>query len=219
MKNSISLIAGLLCAQAGWADVVVAYWDFGANAAEYSEEVALVNAVGTPSLTGMSAGTGYDADGQEGVAFIDAAGTNHAAGQTLAWGSGLNDGDQEWTLSINLTGYEDIAIRWDYRSTGTGPTNALLSYRVEAAEWSTVEEISLTDDSAYHPYAKDLSLLTELNNAATVQFRLSGFTGGSGSGTHRIDNLQIAAIPEPLSLSLIGLFGLGVLIVRRFSFN
>ena len=216
MKNIVFLLSGLVLLHTGYSDVVVAFWDFGPNGAGYTESARVNNTIETPSLAGMSAGSGYDADGQEGVAFIDVAGTNHLAGQALAWGSGVNDGDQEWTLSINLTGYEDIAIRWDYRSTGTGPTNALLSYSVEAAEWSTVEEISLTDDSAYHAYANDLSLITELNNAANVQFRLSGFTGGSGSGTHRVDNLQIAAIPEPAVLGFIALTGMGALIIRRF---
>ena len=216
MKKTVGLLGILfLVGGAAVADVLVAYWGFGSNAAGYTEAVGLENAVGTPTLTGMSAGTGYDSDGQGGTSFTNAEGGSHAAGQALAWGSGVNDGDQEWILSVDLTGYQNLTIRWDYRSTGTGPTNAILDYKVGAGSWVSVESLTLSTDSAYQGYQKDLSALSAVNNQSSVQFRLSGFSGGSGGGTHRIDNLQLSAIPEPAVIGFIGLVGLGFLAARR----
>ncbi|MEA2068775.1 MAG: hypothetical protein U9P12_06205 [Verrucomicrobiota bacterium] len=197
-----------------FADTLVAYWAFGPDAAGYTENVSLENADGVPTLS--VSGTGYDADGQGGGSFVDAEGGSHAAGQALAWGSGVNDGDQEWVLSIDLTGYQDLLIRWDYRATGTGPTNAALDYKVGAGAWSSIETVSISNDSAYHAYEKDLSSIPSINNQSAVQFRLSGFSGGSGSGTFRTDNLQLSAIPEPAVVGFVGLSGLGLLIAKRF---
>ena len=196
-------------------DVLVAYWNFGLDAAGYTEDVTSENAVGTPSLTGMSAGTGYDSNGQGGISFIDMEGSTHNSGQALAWGSGVDEGDQEWILDIDLTGYQNLTIRWDYRSTGTGPVSADLDYKVGAGSWISIESPTFSTDSAYHEYQRDLSAILGINNQSLVQFRLSNFSGGSGSGTHRIDNLQLTAIPEPAVLGFISLTGLGFIMVRR----
>ena len=163
----------------------------------------------------MSAGSSCDIDGQSGVAFADVDGTIYSAGQALAWGSGVNDGDQKWTLQLNLTGYTGINIRWDYRSTSTGPTGAVFDYRINSGSWTRIEEVSLHNDSSFHTYEKELASITAIDNQPSVEFRLSGFSGGSSQGTHRIDNLQIAAIPEPAVLSLVILFGIGSLVARR----
>lgn len=217
-KRLIELVLGIfaLANSAAVADVVVAYWDFGPDASGYTEAARIGNMNGAPTLTGMSAGTGYDADGQVGAAFVDVAGTNHNAGQALTWGSGVNDDNQEWILDIDLTGYQELQIRWDYRSTGTGPSGAELEYKVGAGSWESIESIVLSADSDYHTYERDLASISAIENQPSVQFKLSSFSGGSRSGTHRIDNLQLSAIPEPAVAAFIALTGLGALVVRRF---
>ncbi|MEI7850543.1 MAG: PEP-CTERM sorting domain-containing protein [Kiritimatiellales bacterium] len=215
MKKTLIVAIVAAAAFIAGADVVVAYWDFGPDAAGYTETVSIENAIGTPSLTGIASGTGYVAGGSAGVSFTDAAGGNHAAGQALSWASGVNDGDQAWVLGINLTSYQDMTIRWDYRTTSTGPAGASLEYKVGAGLWTLIETASFTRDSSYHEYVKDLSATSAIENQASVQFRLSNFTGGSGTGTYRQDNLQIAAIPEPATLALLGFGGLTALVIRR----
>jgi hypothetical protein len=216
MKRIRIVFVVLVWAGISQADTLVAYWDFGSDATNYTENVSTENAIGTPTLTGMSAGSGYDTNGQDGVSFVDSEGSSHPAGQALAWGSGVNDADQEWVLAIDLTGYQNLILRWDYRSTSTGPTNAVLEYKVGTGDWSLVEAPSFTRDSSYHAYQKDLSAISAINNQSAVQFRLSGFSGGSGSGTYRTDNLQLSTIPEPAVMGLIGLVSLAFLATHRF---
>jgi hypothetical protein len=133
----------------------------------------------------------------------------------LAWASGVDDGNQEWVLSIDLTGYQDLSIRWDYRSTSFGPNAAVLDYKVGNGSWTTLENLSFVRDAAYHSYTRGLSSVVTIEDQPSVQFRLSGFTGGSGRGTYRVDNLEITGIPEPAAIGLIGMVGVGLLFVRR----
>lgn len=199
----------------GTSDSVIALWDFGPDDNGYTEQVTINNTIGTPTLSGMAAGSGYDTNGQDGIPFVNADGAIHNAGQALTWGSGVNDGDQEWIMTLDLTGYQNVALRWDYRSTSTGPTNAVFDYRINSGNWTQIEEITLIGDSAFHAYDKDLTSITAINDQPSVEFRLSGFAGGSGSGTHRIDNLQVTAIPEPAVIGFVTLAALGGLIGKR----
>jgi hypothetical protein len=197
------------------ADLIVAYWDFGPDAAGYTEAVSIENAIGTPTLSGMASGTGYVTNGSGGASFTDAAGDGHDAGQALSWASGVNDGDQQWVLSIDLTGHQDMTVRWDYRATAAGPSGASLEYQVGAGVWTLIETAGFVRDSNYHEYAKDISAVSAIENQASVQFRLSNFSGGSSTGTYRQDNLQITAIPEPATLALLGFGSLTAMVIRR----
>ena len=57
----------------------MAIWDFGPNAAGYTTNPTAENLVAMPTLV-LSGGT-LDPDGKDGVAYTDAAGVSHAAGQ------------------------------------------------------------------------------------------------------------------------------------------
>jgi len=214
VRIMIMMTAGLTWAAAG--NVIVAYWNFGPDAAGYTETVSKENAAGTPQLT-VYRGEGYQVSGSAGTAFTDAGGAVHSAGQALSWASGVNDG-QYWQVDLNTSGYRDLTIRWDSRATSTGPSGADLEYQ-SGAGWQLIETVVFARDSSYNPYSAALTLFPALNNKEAVQLRLSNFTGGSGSGTFRMDNLQITAhaIPEPATMTLTGLAGLLALIIRRAS--
>ena len=213
MKGMV-LAAALACSATG--DVVVAYWNFGMDAAGYTENVSVENTVGTPVLS-VFKGEGYQISGAAGTDFTDEGGMPVPPGQALAWASGVNDG-QYWLVDIDLSGYRDLSIRWDYRSTSSGPSSADLEYKTGDV-WHPAGTVLFSRDSEFHEYSEDLSACFPMNNCSSVQIRLSNFGGGSGSGTIRMDNLLItgSVIPEPATAGLATLAGLVIFIIRKIS--
>lgn len=215
MKKMLAALAISLFALSAHADVIVAaFWDFGPDSSNYTEAVKINNTEGSPTLE-VFTGDGYDADGYLGKSYTDAEGTAHSAGQALGWASGVNDG-QYLILSINLAELYNPAIRWDYQASATGPSSANLEYKVGTDEWTLVESITVTNDATWRSYVNSLEgISSAINNQNDVQFRITDFTGGSSSGTFRLDNLEVSAIPEPGTILLTGLGLLGALMVRK----
>lgn len=214
-RTAIQTITAIawLSAAAVRAEIIVAYWDFGSDSAHYTENALINNTGGTPEL--LVGGTGIQPSGQAGTGFTDAEGTVHAAGQALAWNY-LTEEDQSWIMHLDLTGYHDVAIRWDYRTTGTGPESATFAWRVGNGDWIDVQTLSFTRDSSWHAMGLDLSSISALNGEKEAAFRLSGFSGATGwSATFRTDNLQVTAIPEPATALMVVLGASTAFLARR----
>ncbi|MBU0678842.1 MAG: PEP-CTERM sorting domain-containing protein [Verrucomicrobia bacterium] len=220
MRTLIVLVFALTLISSSYG-ATLAIWDFGPDAAGYTEVPQKEVVTGTPTLT-MFTGTGYDADGTGGTAYVDDDSDAHAAGQAASWASGVNDG-QNWILTINLTGYEVTSLRFDGRATGTGPSGADLDYNIGAG-WVSLLSPTFPQDSAFHAYST--SVPTAVDDQASVQFRLSNFTGGSGGGTFVFDNLEVigveggggpgpgGAVPEPSTAGLM-LVAIGFMVAGR----
>ena len=91
---------------------LMAIWDFGPDASNYTEAVTAEDVIGVPAI--VIDGGDKDSDGIEGVEYTDSAGSWHEAGQGGAWNAvnvGVGNPDVAWILTINTTGWEDIAIR------------------------------------------------------------------------------------------------------------
>lgn len=210
--QTITAIAWLTAAVAR-PEIIVAFWDFGSNSANYTEDALINKTTGTPEL--IVGGSGYQAAGQAGTGFTDAEGTVHGAGQAMAWNNLMAE-DQSWIVQLDLTGYRDVAIRWDYRTTSTGPESATFSWRVGSGDWTDVQTLSFTRDSGWHAMQVDLTSILALNEEEDVAFRLSGFSGATNtSATFRTDNLQITAIPEPATALMVALGTLTAFWIRR----
>jgi hypothetical protein len=173
------------------------------------------NVVGTPAIT--QAGGSIDADGAVGTAFTDANGTNHSAGSAMGYLSGINDTPTNmWTLSFDSTGFLDLILRFDYRTTSTGSPSLALDYQVNGGGFTSISSPSLTLDSTYHALSVDLSAISTLENVASVDLRVT-LTAGSSTGTTQFDNIQLTgiAVPEPSTVSLFGFGSLAMFLFRR----
>jgi len=192
---------------------LMAIWDFGAGSAYYTENVTAENVVGVPTLSIF--GGEKDTNGKDGIAYTDAAGVHHDAGQGAAWNDVRVTGpDAEWILTINTTGYRDIAIRWDYRSEETPSFD--LHYRVGGAVvWSDVlADWPITADNAWHPFSCDMSYLSAIEGQPIVEFRVEDMEL-LGNGRFIFDNLELTGVPEPCSLILLALGSLALMRKRR----
>lgn len=194
---------------------LMAIWDFGPNAAGYTEVVTAENVIGTPILS-LSGGD-IDTNGKDGRAYTDAAGTPHIAGQGAAWDDVRVTGpDAEWIMTVNTTGWEDMAIRWDYKSEQAPSFD--LDYRIDGGTWINIlNNQSVTADWSWHPFSRDLSAISAIENRTTVQFRVYDFDRDTvaGNGRYVFDNLELTGVPEPCSVALLGIGALVALTRKR----
>jgi hypothetical protein len=199
----------LFCAQSSMA-AVLAVWDFGASSAYYTESPAYYNTVTLPTL--VIAGGTKDVDGKNGIAYTDAGGIVHAAGQAGAWDDIKVSGNPSasWIITLNTTGFGALGIRWDYRSEKA--TSFDLAYRLTAdGSWTQLADNSpITVNWAagtWNSVTLNLSGYAALNNQSYVQLRVDDLVEGSGNDKFAFDNLELTGIPEPATLLILGLGG------------
>jgi hypothetical protein len=197
---------------------LMAVWSFGPNSTNYTLVPQYEYVSGAPTLAAGNAD--YDADGGNGVAFTDAAGNSHIAGQALHWNDVSKSGDNDAyiIITIDTTGWQDMSIRWDYKSdnTGdkTGPVSFDMDYAVGSGDWvNIVNNQAITRDDAWHEFSYDLSSLTAIDNQSSVQFRINDLDENDLSGDYWQDNIQLTGtvVPEPLSAVLLALGGVALL--------
>jgi hypothetical protein len=221
MKRAI-VLGGIVCLLAlgsiANADLM-AVWTFGPNSINYTLVPQYEYAQGTPVMT--AGGADYDADGGNGVAFTDAGGNSHDAGQALHWGDVSKSGgnDAYIIIAIDTTGWQDMSIRWDYESDNSGgkqgPVRFDLDYAVGSDDWTNIlNNEAITRDGAWHEFSYDLSSLTAINNQSSVQFRINDIKEDDiKDGDYWQDNVQLtgASVPEPLSIVFLALGGVALL--------
>jgi len=193
---------------------VLAVWDFGDSSAFYTEAPAYYNTVAAPTL--VIAGGTKDIDGKNGVAYTDAAGIAHIAGQAGAWDDiKVSGSNASWIVTLNTTGFHALAIRWDYRSEKA--TSFDLAYRTTVGgSWTQLKDnYAITPNWAagtFNSVALDLSSFTALNNQSYLQLRVDDLVEGPGNDKFAFDNLEITGVPEPTTLLLLGL---GAMLLKK----
>jgi hypothetical protein len=194
---------------------LMAVWTFGPNSTNYTLVPQYEYAQGTPVMT--AGGADYDDNGGNGVEFTDAGGNFHIAGQELHWGDVSGSADDAYVIiTIDTTGWHDMAIRWDYKSdnTGTkkGPVSFDLDYAVGSGDWiNIVDNYAITRDDNWYQFSYDLSSLTAINNQSSVQFRINDLNENDLNGDYWQDNVQLTGVPEPLSVAFLALGGVALL--------
>jgi hypothetical protein len=193
---------------------VLSVWDFGDSSTAYTEAPAYFNTVAAPTLV-LSNGT-KDPDGKNGVAFTDAASIAHIAGQAGAWDDIKTNanGNASWTIALDTTGFQTLAIRWDYKSELA--TSFDFSYRTAAdGTWTKLlnNQPITADWNNFYSTAIDLSTVTALNNQPFVQLMVDDLIQGPGNNKFVFDNLEITgAVPEPATLLILGL---GAMLLKK----
>lgn len=218
MKKLITCCLGLVAATLSSQADTIADWTFEtsqpASAGPFSPEVGSGSASG--SHTGSSTYTSPTGNG-----------SSHSFSST-AWS--VND---YYQFTVSTLNFQNLSVSYDQTSSNTGPGQGQLEYSTDnGASFKPVQGVytilanaspnvawSATTYNLAYTHSFDLSTLTDVNNAASVIFRVldpgtvaaNGGTVASG-GTDRIDNFMVTGtsvvVPEPTALSLLGGFGL-----------
>lgn len=217
MKRLISaaLVLSVIIIPSAIAAQQMAIWDFGDSSAYYTEGPTTENVAGTPTL--VLSGGEIDLNGKNGVAYVDAMGVSHIAGQAGAWEDvRISEGaDADWIVTINTTNWEDISVRFDYKAWDALTTTFDLDYRFsETAAWAEVfNNETITADGAFHGFS--YALPGGIANQSFVQLRFYDLDE-LGNDKFAFDNLEFTGtqIPEPATIALFG-FGITAIIHRR----
>lgn len=234
-----TLFASLLCSS-----LCVAQLASADTLAQWTFETSIL-ASSTPSFSpgagiastnffaeaGLQSGTAYAFGLHSGAsAYTSPAGNGSAKSlSSTAWAV-----DDYYQFSLNTVGYSGISVAFDQMGSNTGPKDFGLSYStdgttfIQFATYSVINASWSAGTPTANPssYSFDLSAITDLDNAASVYFRLVNTSTASinngtvaAGGTGRVDNFTVTAtaVPEPSALALLGGFGaLGLFMnVRR----
>jgi hypothetical protein len=140
-------------------------------------------------------------------------------------------------FSTSTTGYTNIGVSWSQTSSGTGPIGFALTYSTDGFSFTTNNTyLALNNASTNggtwnsgtfvpnYVITQDLSSVLDLNNAASVTFRLVNISTVSGNGgtvaatgTARVDDFTVFSVdpvPEPSQIAMFGLGALGLVVYR-----
>jgi len=173
----------------------MALWNFGPNAAGYSEAVTAHSLNATPTL--VVAGALKDANGKDGVDHTDARGVLQSAGQSAAWDDTENSSaPAQVLLTLDTTGWQDLSLAFHYQSDAGEVDEYDLAWRSGTnGPWTTIaDNAPLTADAAWHRLTRDLSAVAAIENAGAIQLLISDLDDDGNSNDRdnlRLDNVEI----------------------------
>jgi hypothetical protein len=218
---------------------LITQWNFNSNPPDNPENTgtgttAPSTGTGTASLLGGVTATFASGGGSTDPLVDDDSGWN-TTGYPALGNSNKTAGVQ---FSVSTVGFEDIIFNFDQRLSNTVNNTWRVQYSTDGSSFTDSTLFTFTPaatgtgDVWYNTRTVDLSAISGLDNNPNATFRIvSEFDPVAGNylaarststysttGTSRFDMVTISgtpvAVPEPTSLVLVGLAGIG-LVLRR----
>ncbi len=190
-----------------------------ANMAEISN--VTINGKAASSYSSQESTTGDAGYGVFLDSTVNRAGTDATTGGSLIFlNSGINLDDQYITLSLSSVGYDALSLSYATRRTGGMSARDVWTYSTDGINYNALSTPGYTTGTgSFSTTNLDLSTLSAnaLDNQSSFYLRLK-FDHNSGTvGSYSYDNIQVtgSVIPEPSSLLLLLVGGLGFACLRR----
>jgi hypothetical protein len=151
-----------LCSFSALAQDQMAFWNF--NGQNLFVDNSLINADVTGDDVSGTAGLRMlnqiiNVGGVDGTGYTDSEGVNHTGGKAASWGDIKGSGaDAEFIIEMSTTDWENIALRFDYKSQ--------LADSYDLA-------VSMNEGDSWHKLANNLPLDIDYSNWSTATVNLS----------------------------------------------
>lgn len=139
-----------------------------------------------------------------------------------------------YQVVLPTTGYTGLSVSWDQARSSTGPAAFKLQMSTNGTSFTDLLSYSVlqsggagapgtwTSGSYNSLYTNTFSLPVSANNQANLYLRFTNSEAAvsNASGSNRIDNISVTAVPEPSTFALVVLgIGFGGMVLRRRSAN
>src|SRR5665213_176716 len=154
----------------------------------------------TASVNSAVANAAYGGTATGSSAFTQ----NATAGDALSMANSSGNNTNYWTLTLGgsaLNNYMAYHIYFQGEHSTTGATAITVSWSTDGSTYTALSQtISPGLNSSFTEAFVDLSSINALNGASAVYVRFAA-SGASGTGTLRMDNLEIQAATSPWTVS------------------
>jgi hypothetical protein len=121
--------------------------------------------------------------------------TNGTGGNAVAMANSSGTNAKYWTLELGgslLSSYKNFKLYLQAQRSGTGAQTITIATSTDGSNYTNFGTTMSPGNGSFNEQVLDLSTVTAINNQNSVYIRLMA-SGASGTGTLRIDNLQLQA--------------------------